>query len=124
MNWYNFQNTWPQVPGGQVDLKSPSVAAVIPASAAGTGECPTGLCPTGASCSQLAGQWQCACGQNGCSGSEFLLLILLEMIMFENRKKEKRERGNLMQSYENNQIEISFFDFMNQSKVSINEDFL
>ena len=81
VNWYNFQHVWPEVAGAGAipETKSP-IAPVIqaqPSIPADVNVCPKSFCPVGASCTQRSGQWQCACGQNGCSGSkeqEYLIL--------------------------------------------------
>ncbi|CAF4318023.1 unnamed protein product, partial [Rotaria sordida] len=39
-------------------------------------ECPVGFCPRGGTCSQLSGQWQCACGANGCVGLGVVVLVI------------------------------------------------
>ncbi|CAF3379508.1 unnamed protein product [Rotaria socialis] len=76
VNWYNFPYLWPAVARGLLDPTAPLAGLGAQLTGLGTGGCPTGLCPSGASCSQLAGQWQCGCGLNSCNGSKTLFIYL------------------------------------------------
>ena len=73
VNWFNHFNSWESANPSQHDAKSPvQVIRAQPAIPLAS-ECPTGLCPLGATCSQNSGQWQCACGQNACTGGKRLI---------------------------------------------------
>ncbi|CAF3918294.1 unnamed protein product, partial [Rotaria sp. Silwood1] len=77
VNWYNFPYLWPAVAGGLLDPTAPLAGVGAQLTGLGTSGCPTGFCPTGASCSQLAGQWQCGCGVNSCVGSKRFVYLFI-----------------------------------------------
>ncbi|CAF5032535.1 unnamed protein product, partial [Rotaria sp. Silwood1] len=79
VNWYNFPYLWPAVAGGLLDPTAPLAGVGAQITGLGTGGCPTNFCPTGASCSQLAGQWQCGCGE-----IMFITILDIDLFRFES----------------------------------------
>ncbi|CAF5030664.1 unnamed protein product, partial [Rotaria sp. Silwood1] len=86
VNWYNFPYLWPAVAGGLLDPTAPLAGVGAQLTGLGTSGCPTGFCPTGASCSQLAGQWQCGCGVNSCVGSKRFVYLFIYSFLLVNCK--------------------------------------
>ncbi|CAF4355177.1 unnamed protein product, partial [Rotaria sordida] len=67
VNWFNFPYVWSSAASGQFDPTVPLAGVGAQSTGSSTNnECPVGFCPRGGTCSQLSGQWQCACGANGC----------------------------------------------------------